>query len=295
MSSSDFDDNRDLNRDLNRDATRARDTDPRIDPDTGEVIGEAAGGISGALTGAALGSLGGPVGTIIGGIAGAVGGWWAGKAIADAATRITNEDDSYYRTHYESSSARLGDRTYDDVRPAYQLGHLAGQNPDYTGRSFDDIEGDLRRGWTDDVRTRHGDWESVRGYARDAYDRGRLNAGAAAGTATGAAAYGAGRVADKLDDLKDRVDANPASRPGPDATDRPTYGSGADYGAARTADRVDAATDRAGDKIENAWDKTKAGAERLGDKIERGFDNVKDRVDGNPASKPGPDPTDRRI
>jgi hypothetical protein len=102
-------------------------------------------------------------------------------------------------------------------------------------------------------------------------------------------------VADKLDDLKDRVDANPASRPGPDATDRPTYGSGADYGAARTADRLDAATDRAGDKIENAWDKTKAGAERLGDKIERGFDNVKDRVDGNPASKPGPDPTDRRI
>jgi uncharacterized protein (TIGR02271 family) len=29
------------------------------------------------------------------------------------------------------------------------------------------------------------------------------------------------RAADKLDDLKDRVDGNPASRPGPDATDRP--------------------------------------------------------------------------
>jgi uncharacterized protein (TIGR02271 family) len=28
------------------------------------------------------------------------------------------------------------------------------------------------------------------------------------------------RTADKLDDLKDRVDGNPASRPGPDATDR---------------------------------------------------------------------------
>jgi uncharacterized protein (TIGR02271 family) len=28
------------------------------------------------------------------------------------------------------------------------------------------------------------------------------------------------RAADKLDDLKDRVDGNPASRPGPDATDR---------------------------------------------------------------------------
>jgi hypothetical protein len=28
------------------------------------------------------------------------------------------------------------------------------------------------------------------------------------------------RLADKADDLKDRVDGNPASRPGPDATDR---------------------------------------------------------------------------
>jgi len=32
---------------------------------------------------------------------------------------------------------------------------------------------------------------------------------------------GADRLGDKLDDLKDRVDGNPASRPGPDATDRP--------------------------------------------------------------------------
>ena len=30
-----------------------------------------------------------------------------------------------------------------------------------------------------------------------------------------------GRLADAADDLKDRVDGNPASRPGPDATDRP--------------------------------------------------------------------------
>jgi hypothetical protein len=31
----------------------------------------------------------------------------------------------------------------------------------------------------------------------------------------------ADRIADKVDDLKDRVDANPASKPGPDPTDRP--------------------------------------------------------------------------
>lgn len=38
----------------------------------------------------------------------------------------------------------------------------------------------------------------------------------------------------------------------------------------------------------------KRGGESLGDKIARGVDNLKDRVDGDPASKPGSDPTDRR-
>jgi sporulation protein YlmC with PRC-barrel domain len=33
----------------------------------------------------------------------------------------------------------------------------------------------------------------------------------------------------------------------------------------------------------------------IGDRIADAADNVKDRIDGNPASRPGPDPTDRRI
>jgi hypothetical protein len=38
-------------------------------------------------------------------------------------------------------------------------------------------------------------------------------------------------------------------------------------------------------------DTTRRGANRVIDAV----DNVKDRIDGNPASKPGPDPTDRRF
>jgi sporulation protein YlmC with PRC-barrel domain len=39
-----------------------------------------------------------------------------------------------------------------------------------------------------------------------------------------------------------------------------------------------------------------SGAARRGaNKVVDAVDNVKDRIDGNPASKPGPDPTDRRI
>ena len=152
-------------------------------PGVGDHIGEAAGGISGVLTGAAIGSAGGPVGTLIGGIAGAIGGWWAGHALSEAAQRYTDEDDSYYREQYESSATRASDRTYDDVRPAYQLGHVARLNPDYTGREFEEIEPDLQHGWRGEIRARHGDWTSVRGYAREAYGRGASGGLAALGGA----------------------------------------------------------------------------------------------------------------
>jgi hypothetical protein len=261
---------RDLNdADLHRTGTD-RLNERTSDGDTvGDEVGEAAGGISGVLAGAALGSLGGPLGTIIGGLAGAVSGWWAGRAISEAASKFTHDDDAAFRTQYESSSNRLADRSYDDVRPAYQLGHLAGRNPEYANRSFDEVETDLQRGWTGDVAARHGDWSSVRSYARDAYERGRGDVNSSslgAATTTGSAAYAAGHTADRVDDATDRL-----------------------------GDRTENAAHRAGDKVENAWDKTKAGAERLGGKLADAADDVKDRVDGNPASRPGVDSTDRRL
>ena len=174
-------------------------------PGVADHVGEAAGGIGGVAAGAAIGSIAGPIGTVIGGIAGAVGGWWAGRAVAEAATAVTTDDDNYYRKHYDATP--IGDRSYDQVRPAYHIGQIASRNPDYRGRSFDDIDADLRRGWAKDHAQT---WDSVRSYASEGYRRGASvlgNAGA--------------RVANAADDLKDRIDGNPASRPGPDATDRP--------------------------------------------------------------------------
>ena len=157
----------------NMDERISNDNIPNRDHPTtkGEEIGEAAGGVSGVVVGAAIGSLGGPVGTVIGGIAGAIGGWWAGRSVADAAESYTAGDDAVYRNHYENSPDRLADRDYESVSPAYRLGHLAARNPDYRGRRFDDIEGDLRRGWTEAASSTYGEWDSVRGYAHDAYDR----------------------------------------------------------------------------------------------------------------------------
>ena len=101
-----------------------------------DEAGEAAGGIGGVLAGAAIGSVAGPVGTLIGGIAGAMGGWWSGRAVTEAASKLTKDDDEYYRKSYEGSPNRLADRNYDDVRPAYHLGQVAEQNPDYANQDW---------------------------------------------------------------------------------------------------------------------------------------------------------------
>ncbi len=137
----------------------------------GDKMGEGVGSVSGVVAGAAIGSAAGPIGTIIGGIAGAVGGWWAGHAVSEATHKFTESDDDYYRERFVNKPDRLADRGYDDVRPAYQLGQIASMNPDYNGRSFEEVEPDLQHGWGNDLRARHGDWSTVRPYARDAYGR----------------------------------------------------------------------------------------------------------------------------
>jgi hypothetical protein len=148
-----------------------------------DEAGEAAGGIGGVLAGAAIGSVAGPVGTLIGGIAGAMGGWWTGRAVTEAASKLTKEDDDYYRQSYESSPNRLADRSYDDVRPAYHLGQIASQNPDYANQDWSVAQADIQRGWSAEHTKKYGDWNTVSSYASEGYNRGRLQFGnAASGT-----------------------------------------------------------------------------------------------------------------
>lgn len=142
------------------------------DPNIGTGAGQAVGAGGGALAGAAAGTvIAGPIGTAIGAIAGALGGWWAGREVAEASARWTDDQDRAYREHFTSRTDRPVDRAYDDVRPAYQLGHLAAHNPAYKGRSFSEIEPELQRGWTDDLAERGGDWVVVRVCASEAFNR----------------------------------------------------------------------------------------------------------------------------
>ena len=207
----------------------------------GKLASEGVGGAAAGAAGAAIGALAGPIGLFVGGLAGVVGGWWAGKAASEAAHHYTPDVDASYRRAYESSPSRLADRSFEDVRPAYQAGHVAGMNPDYRDRDFEAVEGDLKQGWTDDLRSRHGEWNAAAPFARDAYAQSRAktagstaanavsdaghktaNAVSDASNKTANAVREAGhKTANVLDDMKDRVDGNPASRPGVDPTDRP--------------------------------------------------------------------------
>jgi len=144
-------------------------------PSAGDEIGEAVGGIGGVIAGAEIGAIAGPVGSVIGGIIGALGGWWSGRAVAEATDAISNEDEEYYRKVWEGTENRPADRSFEEARPAYYLGHVAAHNPEYANRSWTDVQQDLARGWSDEHAKRFGSWQSVSGYVRTGYERGRAS------------------------------------------------------------------------------------------------------------------------
>jgi hypothetical protein len=154
------------------DVPKQIDRGPAGEEDPGKVTG-AVTGAAGAAAGVGLGALLGPAGMIVGGLAGAVGGWWAGREVAEAAGDFDDETDAHYRSLHAEQHAGTCD--YDDARCYYQLGHVARRNPDYDGREFDEIEPELRRGWSDGHASdrRFRSWDDVRPFVRTGYSGGR--------------------------------------------------------------------------------------------------------------------------
>lgn len=139
--------------------TQANTNEPKQQP-----VSDAAGAMVGGATGAGLGALGGPIGILIGAAAGALGGWWAGHKIGDTLEEYNDEE--YRGVHM----IRAGNaRDYSEVRDFYQFGHLAGSNPDYQGKRFEDIEPHLRN--TFGQQARLGRWEDVRDFVAEGYRR----------------------------------------------------------------------------------------------------------------------------
>jgi hypothetical protein len=146
-----------------------------------DVAGRAAEAVSGAAgaAGEAAGRAGRAVGVVpavaavLGGLAATVGGWWLNRSSGEA--ELGEEDETHYRTHFESHPARSSGLTYEHARTGYALGHVASRNPGYSGRSYDEVEPELRGGFTGEHA---GSYDSLRDFTRYGYERGRGTGGA---------------------------------------------------------------------------------------------------------------------
>jgi hypothetical protein len=137
------------------------------------------------LAGRGSDKMGGPVpavAAVVGALATTVGGWWAMHAGSDTRVDLGEEDERHFRSHFDTHPPRESGRlTYEDARTGYTLGHAASRNPSYSGRGFDEVEPELRRGFTGE---HSGSYDSLRDYTRYGYERGTGRSGTS-GTGTG--------------------------------------------------------------------------------------------------------------
>jgi hypothetical protein len=135
----------------------------------GETLGETAGRVAGRATDMTMNVAG----SIFGNAMDALGDWWRSADAQRAGGTFGEQEDTRARVHFEASAGSGGGKaegSYDEVRPLYQLGHVAAHNPEYEGRSFRDVEPTLERAWRDDTASRYGDWGRVRGYVGHGYE-----------------------------------------------------------------------------------------------------------------------------
>jgi hypothetical protein len=131
-----------------------------------ERVGEGVGSMAGKAADTAVDLMSSMLRTA----ASTFGGWWSRSTPDDAARSFGAEQDRTCRTHFENLQRSGGaGSSYDNVRPLYQFGHLAGSNPDYQGRSFAEVENELQRTWTPEHSSRYGDWNQVRDYINTGY------------------------------------------------------------------------------------------------------------------------------
>ena len=109
------------------------------DPDPGTTAG---GALAGGAAGAGIGAVvGGPVGAAVGGAIGAT----AGAATGAAVDYDTVEPE--FQEHYRSSSSAKT-RTWEQAGPAYRYGWEHASRPDLRGRSYTEVQADLKKNWT---------------------------------------------------------------------------------------------------------------------------------------------------
>jgi len=129
-----------------------------------EQIGETVGGAVGKAAGRANDLAMNAVGSAIGALLQGMGAWWSSPDAEQASRAFDDRTDRACREHFSSTrrggSGRMPD--YESARPLYQFGYMAGRNPEYQSKPFDQVEADLERAWERVGRDRFGAWQEVR-------------------------------------------------------------------------------------------------------------------------------------
>ncbi|MEO6362881.1 MAG: hypothetical protein ABIO71_06605 [Caldimonas sp.] len=148
------------------------DIDKNRDPISGAVgahpVGTGVGALAGGIAaGAAAGTVAGPIGTVVGAAIGAVVGGLAGKGVAESID--PTREDAYWRENYSSRPYVESGSSYDDFAPAY--GYGVSSYGLHAGRSFDEAEGDLSRGWSKARGASSLSWDKAKHATKDAWNR----------------------------------------------------------------------------------------------------------------------------
>jgi phage tail tape-measure protein len=154
------------------DKDRAIDKNPaNRDPLSGapgaHPVGVGAGAAGGAAAGAAIGAVGGPVGTAVGATVGGVAGGLAGKRAAEAVNPTV--EDTYWRSNYSTRPYVEQGVAYATYRAAYQYGWESHSR--HRGRRFEEVEGELARGWDKAKAGSKLTWDKAKAAVSDAWHR----------------------------------------------------------------------------------------------------------------------------
>ncbi len=148
--------------------TGSRNPDPITDAPGSHPIETGIGAaVGGAATGMAVGAAAGPIGAAVGAAVGAVAGGLAGKGVGEWIDPTT--EDNWLRENFSSRPYVKKGETFDTYQHAYRYGGEAESR--HHGRSFDEIEDDLKSGWGKAREHAGMTWNHARDAVRDAFDR----------------------------------------------------------------------------------------------------------------------------
>lgn len=141
--------------------------DPITDAPGAHPLGTGVGATGGGVAGAAIGAVGGPIGAAVGLAAGAVLGGLAGKGVAEQIDPTV--EDAYWREEYGNRPYNNPDAPYESYQSAYRTGYEGFGR--YPGRSYEEVESDLRRDYEAGQNENGLSWERAKQATRDAWER----------------------------------------------------------------------------------------------------------------------------